>query len=89
LKIEWVTQEKGSNLYWEAWIGVKLEREREREVLSSRKVGSMCIQMNWVANVRNPSLQPGLGTGHVRCLALTRVRAEEPDMSGTRTGYVR
>jgi hypothetical protein len=38
--------------------------------------------------VRQPSLEPGLGTGHVRCLALTRVRAEEPDMSGTGTGYV-
>jgi hypothetical protein len=41
-----------------------------------------------VGHVQNPSLEPGLSTGHVRCLALTRVRAEEPDMSGTGTGYV-
>jgi hypothetical protein len=34
------------------------------------------------------SLEPGLGTGRVQCLALTRVRAEEPDMSHARTGYV-
>jgi hypothetical protein len=30
LKILRVTQKGGSNLSWEAWIGVKLERERER-----------------------------------------------------------
>jgi hypothetical protein len=32
LKVEWVTQEKGSNLSYEAWIGVKLERERGFEL---------------------------------------------------------
>jgi hypothetical protein len=36
----------------------------------------------------NPSLEPSLDVGHVRCLALTRVRAEEPNMSSTGTGYV-
>jgi hypothetical protein len=35
-----------------------------------------------VGHVQNPSLEPGLSTGHVQCLALTWVRAEEPDMSG-------
>jgi hypothetical protein len=39
-------------------------------------------------HVWNSSLEPDLSTGHVRCLALTRVRAEEPDISDTETGYV-
>jgi hypothetical protein len=39
-------------------------------------------------HVWNPSLERGLSIGHVRCLGLTRVRAEELDMSGTGTRYV-
>jgi hypothetical protein len=39
-------------------------------------------------HVQNSSLKPDLGTRHSRCLALTRVRAEEAHMSGTETGYV-
>jgi hypothetical protein len=48
LKILRVTQKGGSNLSWEAWIGVKLERERE--VLSSRKVVLRCFQNSRVGN---------------------------------------
>jgi hypothetical protein len=40
-------------------------------------------------HVRQRSLEPSLGTGHVLCMALTQVRAEESDMSSTGTGYVR
>jgi hypothetical protein len=40
-------------------------------------------------HVRQPSLEPNLGTRHVRCRGLTRVKAEEPDMFGPGTGYVR
>jgi hypothetical protein len=39
-------------------------------------------------HVRQQSLEPNLRTGHVRCLALSWVKAEEPDMSGPGTGYV-
>jgi hypothetical protein len=42
-----------------------------------------------VGHVQNPSLEPGLGTRHVQCLALTLVRVEELDMSDTGTRYVR
>jgi hypothetical protein len=41
-----------------------------------------------VEHDQNLSLEPSLGTGHVQCLGLTRVKAEEPDMFGIRTGYV-
>jgi hypothetical protein len=39
-------------------------------------------------HVWQPSLESALGTGHVQCLPLTRVKAEEPGMSGTKTKYV-
>jgi hypothetical protein len=40
-------------------------------------------------HVRKELLEPGLNTGHVRCLALSRVKAEDPDMSSSGTEYVR
>jgi hypothetical protein len=42
-----------------------------------------------VGYVRQTSLEPGLGTGHVQCRDLTRVKAEGSDMSSVGTGYVR
>jgi hypothetical protein len=33
--------------------------------------------------------EPGLGTGHVRCMDLTLVKAERPDMSDPGTRYAR
>jgi hypothetical protein len=48
----------------------------------------ICL-MSRARHVQNLSLEPGLGTRLVRCLALTHVRAEELDMSGTGTRYVR
>jgi hypothetical protein len=40
-------------------------------------------------HIHQSSLEPGLGTRHVRCRGLTRVKAEEPDMSDPRIEYVR
>jgi hypothetical protein len=40
-------------------------------------------------HVRQPSLEPGLATEHVRCLALTQVLAEESNMSGLEARHVR
>jgi hypothetical protein len=37
-------------------------------------------------HVQKPSLEPDLGTRHVRSLGLTQVRAEDPDMSDIETG---
>jgi hypothetical protein len=39
-------------------------------------------------HVYQPSMEPDLGTGHVRCWGLTRVKARS-DMFGSGTGYVR
>jgi hypothetical protein len=41
-----------------------------------------------VGHVWQPSLEPSLDTGHVPCLALTRVLAEESDMSGLGARHV-
>jgi hypothetical protein len=38
--------------------------------------------------VREMLLEPSLGTEHVWCRDLTRVKAERPNMSGPGTGYV-
>jgi hypothetical protein len=40
------------------------------------------------SHVWQPSLEPGLDTRHVQCLALTQVLAEESDMSGLEVGHV-
>jgi hypothetical protein len=38
--------------------------------------------------VRERLLEPGIGTGHVRCQDLTRVKTRRLDMSGLGTLYV-
>jgi hypothetical protein len=42
-----------------------------------------------VGHVRKRLLEHGLGIEHVRCLDLTRVKAEGSGMSSPGTGYVR
>jgi hypothetical protein len=39
--------------------------------------------------VRKMLLEPNLGTGHVRCRDLTRVKIRRPDMFDPGAGYVR
>jgi hypothetical protein len=40
-------------------------------------------------HVRQPSLETGLDTGHVRCRVLTRVLVEEPVIFGLGAGHIR
>jgi hypothetical protein len=57
-----------SNLSNKAWICLKLERERERESLSSRSFGSKYFQVNgvtkWVEGVETPFFRPHSESAH-------------------------
>jgi hypothetical protein len=64
-------------------------RDPDMSGLESGHVRQQSLEPNLrTGHVRQQSLEPNLRTGHVRCLALSRVKAEEPDMSAPGTGYV-
>jgi hypothetical protein len=76
--------------FWAKWpteLGARGALIAPRRNLPIRVSETRTCPVSRAEHVRTPSLKPSLGIGHVRCLALTRVRAEESDMFGVGTGY--